>query len=47
MTKLSKDEINNWERIKQYFDELPEDKRENMFYRRAVAISEGKEDPLK
>ena len=44
MDKTSKD---NWQKIKDYFDTLPETKRDNMFYKRACAIVAGKDDPLK
>ena len=44
MDKTSKD---NWQKIKDYFDTLPEIKRDNMFYKRACAIVAGKDDPLK
>lgn len=44
MDKESKD---NWQKIKDYFDELPEEKRDNFFYKRACVILEGGEDPLK
>jgi hypothetical protein len=40
-------ERSNWQRIKEYFETLPEFKRDNMFYKRAIAIVDGKEDPLK
>ena len=44
---MKEDELKNWERIKEYFETLPEHKRENMFYKRACSIVEGKPDPLK
>ena len=47
MTDESNSEFENWKRIKEYFETLPEHKRDNMFYKRAVAIVGGKEDPLK
>ena len=43
---MNEDELNNWQRIKEYFESLPEEKRDNMFYKRAVAITVGKNDPL-
>tara|TARA_B100002051_G_C16189832_1_gene371423 strand:- start:289 stop:441 length:153 start_codon:yes stop_codon:yes gene_type:complete len=46
MSKLTKEEVEAWGKIKEHFETLPEFKRDNMFYKRAVAISEGKEDPL-
>ena len=39
-------ELKNWESIKTYFESLPEDKRDNFFYKRAVAIASGQPDPL-
>ena len=44
---MKEDELKNWERIKEYFETLPEHKRDNMFYKRATAICDGKPDPLK
>jgi len=43
---MDETEFKNWERIKDYFETLPEFKRDNMFYRRAVAITAGNDDPL-
>ena len=43
---MSEEELKNWERIKEYFETLPEEKRDNMFYKRAVAITNKQEDPL-
>ena len=43
---MSKEELENWQRIKNHFESLPEEERENMFYKRAVAICGGKDDPL-
>ena len=40
-------EKDNWLKIKDYFETLPEHKRDNWFYKRAVQISSGKEDPMK
>lgn len=39
-------EIDSWKKIKEYFDSLPEYKRDNMFYKRAVAIINKQPDPL-
>ena len=39
-------ELENWQKVKDYFDNLPEEKRDNWFYKRAVAIVEGANDPL-
>ena len=47
MTDEPNSEFENWKRIKEYFENLPEHKRDNMFYKRAVAIVGGEEDPLK
>ena len=43
---MSKDELENWQRVKKHFESLPEDQRDNWFYKRAVAICSGKKDPL-
>lgn len=40
-------ELENWQRVKDHFETLPEEQRDNWFYKRAKAILEGKEDPLK
>jgi hypothetical protein len=40
-------ELENWKKIKEYFEGLPDFKRDNWFYKRAIAILEGKDDPLK
>ena len=42
---MNKDELENWQRIKDYFETLPEFKRENGFYRRACAIVAGTPAP--
>ena len=44
---MKEDELKNWERIKEYFETLPEHKRDNMLYKRATAICSGEPDPLK
>ena len=44
---MKEDELKNWERIKEYFETLPDHKRDNMFYKRACDIVQGKPDPLK
>ena len=36
----------NWAKIKAHFETLPEFKRDNHFYRRAVEICADKPDPL-
>ena len=42
---MNEEELANWQRIK---DTMEEDgKTDNYFYKRAVAICEGKDDPLK
>ena len=38
-------ERTNWEKVKEALEEA--DKTDSYFYKRAVAICEGKEDPLK
>ena len=43
---MASEELENWQRIKDYFEELPEFKRNNLFYKRAVAITSGQKDPL-
>ena len=43
---MDKEERDNWERIKDYFETLPEFKRDNMFYKRAVAILDTGTDPM-
>ena len=42
---MNKDELENWQRIKDHFETLPEEQRDNQFYKRAVAITSGKPDP--
>ena len=44
---MDKNERENWQRVKDHFETLPEEQRDNWFYKRAKAILEGKEDPLK
>lgn len=43
---MSEEEKNNWQKIKNHFETLPEFKRNNLFYKRACAIVNGKPDPL-
>ena len=43
---MNPDELTNWQRVKEYFEELPEFKRDNMFYKRACLIVQGNPDPL-
>lgn len=43
---MDKDEKQNWQKIKEHFESLPEHKRDNMFYKRAVAICGGEDDPI-
>ena len=38
------DELANWQKIKDYLEE--HDKTDSFFYKRAVAISDGANDPL-
>jgi hypothetical protein len=42
---MSEDERDNWQRIKDVMEE--KGTTDNFFYKRAVAILEGREDPLK
>ena len=42
---MTEDERANWQRIKEAMEE--KGTTDNMFYRRACAIVEGKDDPLK
>ena len=42
---MNKEELENWQKIKEYFETLPEEKRDNQFYTRALAITSGKPDP--
>ena len=43
---MDKEALENWQKIKDHFETLPEFKRDNMFYKRAVAICGGKDDPI-
>lgn len=43
---MDKEEYNNWVRIKEHFETLSEEMRETQYYKRAVAIVDGKDDPL-
>ena len=43
---MDKDEKQNCQKIKEHFESLPEHKRDNMFYKRAVAICGGEDDPI-
>ena len=43
---MESDTLENWAKIKAHFETLPEHKRDNMFYRRAVAICSAQPDPL-
>jgi len=43
---MSQEEKDNWQKVKDYFETLPDHKRDNMFYKRAVAICDGRKDPL-
>ena len=42
---MSQEERDNWQRIKETFEE--NGTTDNYFYKRAVAICEGKNDPMK
>ena len=43
---MDKEERDNWERIKEHFEALPEDQRDNWYYRRAVAVLDTGKDPI-
>ena len=43
---MDSETLHNWLKIKDHFETLSEDKRNNMFYRRAVAICSHQVDPL-
>ena len=43
---MSDEEKNNWQKIKDHFETLPEYKRDNFFYKRACVIVTGQPDPL-
>ena len=43
---MDKETLEAWQKIKDHFDEMPEEERENHYYKRAVAIIDGKDDPL-
>ena len=43
---MDSDTRENWAKIKAHFETLPEHKRDNMFYKRAVAICTDQPDPL-
>ena len=43
---MSPEEKDNWQKIKDHFETLPEEKRDNYFYKRAVAIVGGQDDPM-
>ena len=42
---MDKTELENWQKVKDALEEA--DKTDSMFYKRAVAILDGKPDPLK
>ena len=42
---MDKEELENWQRVKDALEEA--DKTDSFYYKRAVAILEGKPDPLK
>ena len=42
---MDKEEIDNWQRVKDALEKA--DKTDSFYYKRAVAILEGKPDPLK
>jgi len=43
---MDKAELENWQKIKDHFETLSEEQRDNFFYKRAVIIVSGAEDPL-
>tara|TARA_B100000035_G_scaffold282464_1_gene264041 strand:+ start:16 stop:168 length:153 start_codon:yes stop_codon:yes gene_type:complete len=43
---MDKYQMENWKKIRDHFETLPEKERDNWFYKRAVAFTEGKQDPL-
>ena len=43
---MDETEFKNWERIKDYFETLPDFKRDNMFYKRAVKIVSEPDNPV-
>ena len=43
---MTEDELSNWQRVKDHFETLSEDKRNNGFYKRACAIVAGNPDPI-
>ena len=45
LLKMDKQEKENWQKIKEALEEA--DKKDSYFYKRAVAICDGKSDPLK
>ena len=44
MSKPDKEEIENWKKIKDHFEEIG--MTENMYYKRALAICSGEPDPM-
>tara|TARA_B100002051_G_C16241554_1_gene395183 strand:+ start:204 stop:341 length:138 start_codon:yes stop_codon:yes gene_type:complete len=42
---MSKRELENWQKIKEHFEEI--EQTDSYYYKRAVAICDGKEDPMK
>ena len=43
---MDKEEQVNWQIIKAHFETLPEEERDNMFYKRAVAVVDTGKDPM-
>lgn len=43
---MNEKELENWKKVKDHFESLPEENRNNWFYKRAVVICNGKKDPL-
>ena len=43
---MTPEELENWQKVKEHFEALPEDQRNNHFYKRACLICAGKPDPI-
>ena len=43
---MTPEELENWQKVKEHFEALPEDQRSNHFYKRACLICAGKPDPI-
>jgi hypothetical protein len=38
--------LENWQKIRKHFESLEPEARDNWFYKRAIKLTDGKEDPL-